>query len=237
MTARYAIYLAPEPDTLVWRFGTSWLGRDPETGPCAVARLGLAAAYHAKITATPARYGFHGTLKPPFRLAEDASCEELVAALERFAAGYPSFEAPSLVLGELDGFLALVPAGPAPALGELAAACVTGFDGFRAPLTQADIARRNPDRLTSAQRKNLTNWGYPHVLDDFRYHMTLTGRLDEAEIARVRPLLEAASDPLRGLRLQVGSVALYHEPAPGADFRLVRRFPLSGRGKGVLEGC
>lgn len=226
MTERYAIYLAPEADTPLWRFGTCWLGRDPATGNCRAETLGLSTAYHTKITATPARYGFHGTLKPPFRLAGDATREGLIATLAQFAAQRPAFEAPSLVLGELDGFLALVPDRATPALGELAAQCVTGFDEFRAPLTGADIARRNPDRLTTAQRENLTNWGYPHVLDDFRYHMTLTGRLDQSDMAQVRPLLEAATEPFRGLLLPVRSVALYHEPVPGADFQLVRRFPL-----------
>ena len=230
MTERYAIYLAPEADTPVWRFGTCWLGRDPATGNCRAETLGLSTAYHTKITATPARYGFHGTLKPPFRLAGDATREGLIAALAQFAAQRPVFDAPPLMLGELDGFLALVPDGAAPALAELAADCVTGFDEFRAPLTGADIARRNPERLTTAQRENLTNWGYPHVLDDFRYHMTLTGRLDESDMAQVRALLEAATEPFRGLPLPVRSVALYHEPAPEADFQLLQRIPLKRAG-------
>lgn len=224
MSERFAIYLAPEPETPVWRFGTSWLGRDPETGPRRTETFGLPPALHATITATPARYGFHGTLKPPFALATGATVEALCGALERFAERHTGFDAPPLALGELGNFLALVPDGDTAALDALAAACVRGFDEFRAPPGDDELARRNPDALTPGQRDNLTRWGYPYVLGDFRYHMTLTGRLNRTDMSTVAPLLRAAVQPLRDVPLPVRSVALYHEPSPGADFHLMRRF-------------
>jgi len=230
MIERFAIYLAPEPDTAVWRFGTSWLGRDPETGPCTTKRLGLPVGLHSAITVTPARYGFHGTLKPPFRLADGATVAALLGALDRFASQRPAFDAPPVVLGALNSFLALVPDGDVAALEGLAADCVRAFDEFRAPLSDAEIARRNPDALTPGQQENLTNWGYPYVLNDFRYHMTLTSKLDKGEMARIRPVLETATKALRVIPLPVRSVALYHEPAPGVAFHLVRRFPLKQPG-------
>jgi putative phosphonate metabolism protein len=225
MNERYAIYLAPESDTEVWRFGTSWLGRDPETGRTETETLGLPAALHAAITATPARYGFHATLKPPFRLAAGFTVDALHDALDRFTEQRAAFDAPPVVLSELHGFLALVPDGDSPALEELAAACVRGFDEFRAPPSEAEIAHRNPAALTPGQRENLTNWGYPYVMRDFRCHMTLTGRLSETDMTTVRPVLEAATQRLCAEPLTVRSVALYHEPSPGADFHMVRRFP------------
>lgn len=81
--------------------------------------------------------------------------------------------------------------------------------------------------MTPRQEGYLATWGYPYVLDDFRFHLTLTGQLAADEIAAV----EAALQPLAGgfaepFRLQ--EVALFVEPAPRAPFRLLQRFPLGG---------
>lgn len=228
MTARYAIYMAPESDTPLWRFGTAWLGRDPETGAEAVERLGLADDEHVRITATPARYGFHGTLKPPFRLAVDSHESELVTALRVFAAKRAPFLAPALCLGAMGQFLALVPGGDASALEGLAADCVTDFDLFRAPLTKDEVARRNPKQLSPTQQSYLARWGYPYVLDEFRFHMTLTGKLDPGDMSRVRPVLERATAELAGDPIRVSSVALFREPAPFEPFELIGRFALDG---------
>ena len=224
MTGRYAIYLAPDRTTPLWHFGTSWLGRDPETGVCAVERFGLPRDLHDEITDTPARYGFHGTLKPPFRLAEGADEECLRVALRCFAATQSPFVVSRLRLGELGGFLALLPGGNCSALHKLADDCVTTFDAFRAPLLESEIARREPDRLTPVQRENLKCWGYPYVLKEYRFHMTLTGKLDPKNTAAVRAVLESASAEIVGRPMSVSSVALFHEADHSQPFRLVGRF-------------
>src|SRR5690554_5056560 len=68
MTARYAIYYAPEPGSPLDRFGAAWLGRSAWTGePVAQPAVeGLDPEQLAAMTAEPRLYGFHGTLKPPF---------------------------------------------------------------------------------------------------------------------------------------------------------------------------
>ena len=74
----------------------------------------------------------------------------LLGDVEAFAAARHRF-AIRLRVGELGGFLALVPAEPCPAMDRLAAACVETFDRFRAPLTAEDRARRRPERLSPAE--------------------------------------------------------------------------------------
>ena len=93
---------------------------------------------------------------------------------------------PQLSLARLDGFFALVPGAEAADLYALADDVVTGFDGFRAPATEAEIARRNPAALTSRQRELLDAWGYPYVLDEFRFHLTLTDRIPASGSRRRR---------------------------------------------------
>ncbi len=108
------------------------------------------------ITVSARRYGFHATLKPPFRLAEGRTPEELDAAVARFAAGSAAVLIPQLTLARLGGFFALVPGAEAPGLHALADEVVKAFDDFRAPATEAELARRNSASLTPRQRELLS---------------------------------------------------------------------------------
>jgi putative phosphonate metabolism protein len=226
MAYRYAIYWAPPRAHALWREGCAWLGRDPETGERIVPPLpdGMTEARHAEITAEPARYGWHGTLKPPFRLAQGESEASLDAAIRAFAAARAPFEVPLLTVRPLSGFLAVVPAERCAALDALAAACVSSLDPFRAPPGPGEIARRLRAGLSPAQQANLARWGYPYVMEEFRFHLTLTGRLPEDEARPLLQLLAARfADALAG-SVRFDEVALYVEPAPGAPFILRRRY-------------
>jgi hypothetical protein len=77
--------------------------------------------------------------------------------------------------------IALTPMGDETALNTLASRIVKEFDIFRAPLSDADIARRLKSPLTPRQHEYLMQFGYPHVHEEFRFHMTLTGPLHEEE--------------------------------------------------------
>ncbi|TGU42122.1 DUF1045 domain-containing protein, partial [Mesorhizobium sp. M00.F.Ca.ET.186.01.1.1] len=90
-------------------------------------------------TASARRYGFHATLKAPFRLAENETEATLRAALDSFAEAAQPVTIPRLVVGQIDGFFALVPEAPMPALNRFAGDVVLAFDRFRAPLTEAEI--------------------------------------------------------------------------------------------------
>lgn len=224
--SRYAVYWAPEPGSLLARLGAAWLGHDAATGrPVAHPETPLDAA---RLTERPRRYGFHATLKPPFRLAEGLDAAGLDAALAALAARCAPVEAPPLAVDAALGFAALRPVGPAPALDALAAACVTELDGFRAPPGPDEIAARRGPGLTPAEEANLARWGYPHVLDAFRFHLTLTGPLAESERAATVSALAALFGPCLGAPLLVGHLRLFGDPGGGRPFRLLRSHALSG---------
>ncbi|MFC7334374.1 DUF1045 domain-containing protein [Rhodocista pekingensis] len=227
-TGRWAVYYAPPRDTPHWRLGTAWLGRDPETGETPPRPdTGISAADLARLTATAAGYGFHATLKPPFALAAGRTEAELRAAVAELAAGLAPFDAPPLRPARLGDFRALVPAADCLDLDRLAAACVRGLDGFRAPPTPAELARRLAAGLTPGQQAMLDRWGYPYVLGEFRFHMTLTDPVPPDATAAVDAALEAVFAPLRRLPLPVRELALFRQTRRGEPFRLVERFPLA----------
>jgi hypothetical protein len=224
---RHAIYFAPPENGPFARFGAAWLGWDPVAGlPRGRGRVfpGLPRP-RAELVAGPDRYGFHATLKAPFRLADGRTAAELGAAIAALAGRHAPFEI-ELGPGVMHGFVALQLTDDAPALDALAAACVTELDPFRAPLTSEEIARRGPS-LDRTERAHLARWGYPWVLDRFRFHMTLTRALPPEEAAAV---LQAVIDPLTPfLRKLVPFAELCHF-AEGEDgrFRVVGRHPLRG---------
>ena len=224
---RHAIYFAPPAGSPLAEFGADWLGWDPATG---AERDGFdlpgLPRPRAELVATPARYGFHATLKAPFRLAAGRDPATLDAAVAAVAAGFACFEV-GLRLAALGRFLALVPAAPVPRLAELESACVTGLDGFRAPLAAEEVARRRAAGLDAVEDANLLRWGYPYVLERFRFHLTLTGPLDTAEIAPTRAALAPALAPLLAAPTRVGAICRFGEDADGR-FRLVSRHALAG---------
>ncbi|WP_433555513.1 DUF1045 domain-containing protein [Pseudonocardia xinjiangensis] len=233
MTARFAIYAAPgtgSADAAAVRLreqAESWLGRRMDgTRPDPRLPSGWTRAAVDEITVNARRYGFHGTLKAPFRLAEGRSVEQLEQDLERFARTVRPVALPQLRLHRMDGFFALVPGADAPELHELAAALVTGFDAYRAPATATEIARRNPDALTPRRRRMLEIWGYPYVLDEFRFHLTLTDRIPPDRHGQVHDALAVWFADCLGRTIAVDALTLCTQPTPGAPFRLHSVHPL-----------
>ena len=225
--ARYAIYFAPPVESALYQFGTALLGRDAVTG-ARVAQLsvdGLTRERWKQITEAPNVYGFHATLKPPFRLATGVVPEMLVESLEQFAAERPSFHVPGLRVSRIANFVALVLQEQSHDFGELADACVERFDRFRAPLSANDVARRSPGRLTPRQRQLLEQWGYPYVFEEWRFHMTLASQLEPSEADHVCDGLASLATPFRNTPMTVDAVCLFVQPAPGTPFHLTRRLP------------
>ncbi len=104
-----------------------------------------------------------------------------------------------------------------------------GFDAFRAPPTAAELARRRAGGLDAEQSALLDRWGYPHVFERFRFHMTLTGMLDGVPDATVRNVAAAATaavDALANAPLVCDAVCLFVQRAPAARFVLMDRFAL-----------
>ncbi|PWK71572.1 DUF1045 domain-containing protein [Aminobacter sp. AP02] len=219
---RYAIYFTPDHDDHLCRIATGWLGRDAFGGAVTRARAfgDLSAAEVAFHTASARRYGFHATLKAPFRLADGTSETLLIDAVAAFANDAAPFEIPRLKLAQIDGFFALVPAAPLPTLDRFAGDVVKAFEPFRAPLSDAEIARRNPEALSPQEHANLSRWGYPYVFDTFRFHMTLTGRVAAEEAPRVRAAIEECLGNVLDKPVPVDGLALFVEPTTGAPFEV-----------------
>ncbi|MBX3581698.1 MAG: DUF1045 domain-containing protein [Rhizobiaceae bacterium] len=228
---RYAIYFTPGQNETLTRLAASWLGRDAFTDasvpPPAVSSL--AAAEIAFHTASARRYGFHATLKAPFHLASGTTEAELDATLARYADAAQPVRLPKLVVKRLDGFLALVPGGAAPELNSLAGEIVTHFDRFRAPLSDADMKRRNPEALGPDEFRNLIQWGYPYVFESFRFHMTLTGRVSDGDLPRVRAAIDEVFATVLDQPVVIDGLALFVEPEPGAPFLVKSWYELGGR--------
>jgi putative phosphonate metabolism protein len=228
---RYAIYFTPRQDEPLARIAANWLGRDPfgaATRPVeAVGELSAAeVAFH---TASARRYGFHATLKAPFRLVANETEASLRAALDAFAEATPVVMIPRLVVSQIDSFFALVPEVPLPALNRFADDVVLGFDRFRAPLTEAEIERRSPDSLKPAEFRNLCQWGYPYVFETFRFHMTLSGRAASQESPRLRAAIDSLFAQVLQQPVPVDALTLFVETEHGAPFMVLSHHALGRR--------
>lgn len=225
---RYAIYFSPPAGDRLTHRASRWLGRNAFTGKAVEAEPagGLTADDIAHHTAAPRRYGFHATLKAPFELAGPATEADLLRAMMHFCGTVEPVVIPRLRIARIGPFFALTPHEQPADLTALAARVVSEFERFRAPLDEAGIERRNPERLTRPQLANLYRWGYPYVFDEFRFHMTLTGPVADAEAETMRAILETIFEPLLREPVTVGNVALFVEPAPGAPFIVHSLHPL-----------
>jgi len=227
---RYAIYFVAAPDSDLHRFGSSVLGYDCYTGADLPRPAGLDIddADWRALTEEPRRYGFHATLKAPFRLAPSRREDELAGAVHAFARAPREIAriAPDVRL--LGAFTAIVPRAPVAALAALAAACTTEFDRFRAPLSAQERARRDPSRLSERQVSHLDRWGYPYVFDDFRFHMTLTGPLPAERRDDVPARLRRSFAQAWGERpIAIDRIGLFKQDGPDARFRVVEHAALA----------
>lgn len=221
---RYALFVVP--DGPFFAAGSAWLGWDSAAGagvePPSVA--GLPDRVDV-LTKAPRKYGFHGTIKPPFALAEGTTAKALHSAARAFCAARPRVVIPSLVVRRLGGFVAITPAAPSAALADLAGRCVAALDPFRASPSDAELARRRTAGLNARQDALLIRWGYPFVMEEFRFHMTLTGRTAEAETTCAA--LAAHFAPVLPEPFVIKNLAVMGECAKGR-FHLLQRYELAG---------
>ena len=219
---RFAIYYLPPPGPLA-DFGAAWLGWDVARG-CAVAQPDVPGI--GRMTKTPRKYGFHATLKAPFALRPGMSQSGLEAECADFAAAQGVVAFDGLRLGQMGRMLALVPVGESKALRALASGCVQRFDAFRRPAEEAYLARRRAAGLNAVQDAYLLRWGYPYVLEEFRFHMTLTGGLREEQLALAQDHLRAALPDLP-TPFVIDRIALVGQREDGF-FQQIRSFALTG---------
>jgi hypothetical protein len=221
---RYALYFVPAADSALYRFGAAVLGYDGYTGSDVdfLDRLPMEGATWHDATREPRRYGFHATLKAPFHLANGCDETALLDALQTFCRSIESASVFEPIVASLAGFIAIVPTAANPAIDRLAAACVTGFDRFRAPMSAQERDGRTVG-LSERQAGNLDRWGYPFVFDDFRLHLTLTGRLDADRHAVVLRYLRNRFAAAWGPRpVAIDRIALLRQDRPDARFFVIR---------------
>ncbi len=238
---RYAIYYTPAPQTQFWQLGCSWLGRDPASTdmrpPPPVE--GIAPATMAALTASARRYGFHATLKAPFRLARGFDESHLLAMAQAFARVQQPVALPGMQVREVDDFLALCPVHAVPRLDALAMRCVAYFDALRAPPSAEDLARRRLAPLSTRQEALLQRWGYPHTEEQFRFHMTLANAPAAADAAMAQALRHGASTHFRPVAASaaaavgavVDALTIFKEAQPGAPLTILHRFAFTGAGQ------
>jgi hypothetical protein len=218
---RAAVFWTPPPDDPLCLAANIWLGRDPERN---IACPQPAIPGLAEATASPRHYGFHATLRPPMRLATTWQAFQNTA--EHLAHNVQSFELPRLEVAEMAGFLALRATAPCPALHALANACVSATDPHRLLPDEAELARRRQTPLTPRQETMLERWGYPYVMEEWRFHMTLTRRLDPAKMATLLPAARTYFAQALARTRRVEDIAIFTQ-AEQAPFLIAERLALS----------
>ncbi|MGB1963374.1 MAG: DUF1045 domain-containing protein [Candidatus Puniceispirillales bacterium] len=220
---RFAFYFLPPLDSPLSCFGAGWLGWSIDRGEM-MPFLDPVSCNHSEIIAKAQKYGFHGTLKPPFRLHQDTCFEDLVDAANTLMANVSHFNLPQLMLNDLDGFFVLRPKIDCPDVINLAHILVTKLDHFRALSSEEELQRRRSNGLTERQDKLLIEWGYPYVLEEFRFHLTLTKKLDQFSANQVYNILQNHLTQEMLTPIQVKDIGLVGEAEDGR-FHLIKRIP------------
>lgn len=230
MNQRYALYYSPRADTTLGHLAARWLGREChrlETIEQTVLP-GFSSSALWRMTTAPRHYGFHATLKPPFFLAAGRHEQDLMLAVEALASTQPPVTLGSLEVTSMRGFLALTPQSEDTSeINALARACVQQIDNFRRPADEAELARRRAAGLSTRQEQLLKQWGYPYVMDEFQFHLTLTEKLaHDCE----RELLHAALNSYFETALQqshvIDTLTLMAQQSPERAFVEIARYPL-----------
>ena len=225
---RYAIYYASAPGSALDRFGAAMLGYDAYGGCDLPFPDGVPPDWR-DLTEDPRKYGFHATLKAPMTLADGKTEADVAAACEAFASAPRPIPLIEPVVDSISGFIAVIPATPSAELQQLAAEATREFDSFRAPLTPEDRARRNPAKLSPRQCDYLDRWGYPYVMEEFRFHMTLTGRLEARRRETVMAMLRERFAQIDLARLAIDRIALLRQVSATSRFAIIGHWPLRAR--------
>ena len=226
---RYAIYYADAPGSAFDRFGASLLGYDAYSGEDLPFPNDVPPDWR-DLTQDPRKYGFHATLKAPMALAAGRTEAQIFAACELFADAARPVPLIRPAVDSISGFIAVVPSHPSAELERLAADCTRAFEFFRAPMTPEDRTRRNPAKLTARQREYLDRWGYPYVMEEFRFHMTLTGRMPAERRDDVLAMLRSRFATIDLATIEIGRIALFRQNDAVSRFNIIGHWPLRASG-------
>ena len=228
--SRYAIYVIADPLQPLFQRASRWLGWDCVAGRAVdhpmLDELANPTGLHIHdVTAAPRKYGFHGTIKPPMKLAEGVDEDRLMQRVSDLATTLPSVQIDDLKLARLGRFLALIPATPTLSLQTLASTCVAELDDLRHPLSDAELARRRQNGLTPRQDTLLQTYGYPYVFDEFRFHLTLTGQLDDPSADAAQDMLQDWITPVLAQPFIIDRLAVAGEDRQTGQFHFIGWVP------------
>jgi putative phosphonate metabolism protein len=226
---RYAIYFAPVAHSALSTFGNGVLGRDAERDVDIDVFPQLKQRFpnwrtHVSVAA---HYGFHATLKPPFALAPGIKVSAVRQHVAELADSLSPISIGQLKVDSIGRFVALVPVSTPVDLATCAARIVRSLDPLRAPLSEQDRARRRPETLSPQQIEYLDQWGYPYVLDEFRFHMTLTGPLPDGERQEAVQSLRTLYEPF-DQSVNIKEICIFAQSHSTAHFTQIERIRLAG---------
>jgi len=230
MTARYAIYYTPPRKSLLESAGALWLGRTAHRYGQIPKEIpeGFFKQEYYQIIESPRWYGFHGTIRAPFELAENCTPEQFTKDVTRICADHVPFAFSGLAVSCFGGFLALTPTAGYLELVKLHSDLVRKLDGLRAPLASFDLKRHLDKKLSERQERLLRRFGYPFVLEEYRFHMTLTGTIDDRVRRAYKDKLEHILNPYLNQPVPVNEVTIYMQPDRKTPFVEYARVPLTG---------
>lgn len=221
VTERYAIYFSPADDSELDIFGATVLRRRASDAkawshPALPVEFPSTVCWNSK-TQTPSHYGFHATIKAPFALSEGQTIDRLQDDLATYCASQKPIPLPGLAPSRSCRYHSLAFEQQPEQLRLMAKECVQQFEPFRAPLTETDIKRRNPSSLTPRQQGYLEQYGYPHVLDDFNFHMTLSGANDTSDTDYLQWLNQLYESIVKQTPM-LDRLCIFHQPDRNTAF-------------------
>ena len=84
----------------------------------------------------------------------------------------------------------------------------------------------NLDALTPSQVEHLDRWGYPYVMEEFRFHMTLTGRLAAERREPILTMLRNSFSTVGLKTLAIDRIAVLRQENAESRFRIVKDWQL-----------
>ena len=223
MFTRYALYYTP--DGAFARLGAAWLGWDIDAAR-RIAHPDTAGLEISALTQTPRKYGFHATVKAPFVLADGQQEAALLAETKALCKRLDSVRLDRLKIAQLGRFLAFVPLGDQTGLRAFATEVVRELDHFRASPSEDELTRRRKGNLSPEQDRNLRRWGYPHVMGQYRFHITLTGRMPRETLPDVQAEAEVHFAEMLPVPFTIDFLSLVGE-RPDGKWVIIQRCPLA----------
>lgn len=228
MPARYAVCYAPEPESALANLGRTWLGRDvtspdmfpqPEIPGFTPERL-------AKLTHWRRHEGLHCILKPSIQLGPRATESAFLASARVLSSILTPVVVPQLEISVIGKFIALTPTVASRELELLAVKCVRAFESYRQPINVNLDRRYRSEKLTVYQKRMMRHWGYPFVMEEFRFFIPLTDRIeDDDERERLTiPLLELFR-PILGKAFPIKELCVFSQPERQAPMAVLERLP------------